>query len=249
MAKTNFDKVCEFNTTFDFPILGHTPNVLDDTKIAKLRYDLIVEEGIVEFKKAVKENNKIEMLDSIADHLYVLYGLCYTYGFNPDSYVRMTFNFNKKTRFTEKNLTNYELIYNSDFTTSNDDIFSENCELVDLLKKALLEDKDIVDTYIITMCLIVNTYKLGINLKIDVDRLFDIVHSSNMSKVCKTEHDAKLTVHYYERNYASGNSPYDTPYYYENKGYYLIKNKSTGKSLKSIYYTPVSLDIDSLTVL
>jgi hypothetical protein len=36
-------------------------------------------------------------------------------------------------------------------------------------------------------------------------------------------------------------SPYDSPYYYKSGNYYLVKNKSTGKALKSINYTPVLL--------
>ena len=57
--------------------------------------------------------------------------------------------------------------YNDFFNNGIQQIFKENCELVEMLKKSMLENKDIVETYIITMCLIVNTYKLGIHLKID----------------------------------------------------------------------------------
>ena len=277
MATTNFEKVCDFNKTFDFPILGHCTIALDNAKIANLRINLIQEEGIEEFKKALDTNDKIEMLDSIADHLYVLYGLCYTYSFDPDYYIRLTHNNiinNKKLtgccctnnspeflllecqkQYNNKKLTNYELIYNTihDYKKCETDvfikdIFKENCDLVEMLKKAMLETKDIVETYIITMCLIVNTYKLGIYLSIDVDKLFDIIHNSNMSKLCITEEEAKQTVEKYKNNYETGNSPYDSPYYYKSQNYYIVKNRSSGKSLKSINYTAVKINIDELTV-
>ena len=239
---SNFEKVCDFNRTFDFPVLEHSDKSLDNIKVAKLRCDLILEESINEFKKALLENDIIEQLDSIADALYVLYGLCYTYSFNPDEYVRLVFN--------SKNMSNYEIIKNN-FNTENysiQQIYQENCELESLLRKAMLEDKDIVTTYIVTMCMIVNSYKLGILLGYNVDKLFDIVHNSNMSKLCKTYYEAKETVKSYEDKIAKGDNTYDSPYSYENNGYFIVKNRSTGKSLKSINYVPVKLNLEELRV-
>jgi hypothetical protein len=59
-----------------------------------------------------------------------------------------------------------------------------------------------------------------------------------MSKLCTSVEEAEATIKSYEEKYKSGKSPYDTPYYYEIKpNLYVIKNKSTGKALKSINYT------------
>ena len=48
--------------------------------------------------------------------------------------------------------------------------------------------------------------------------------------------------------FKNGNSPYDSPYYYElpelNK--WIVKNKSTGKALKNIKYKEVSFDVYNL---
>jgi predicted HAD superfamily Cof-like phosphohydrolase len=76
---------------------------------------------------------------------------------------------------------------------------------------------------------------------IDADADFTIVHNSNMSKLCDTEADAILTVANYVEKYIAGNSPYDSPYYYElpELGKWIVKNKSTGKSLKNIKYRKV----------
>ena len=242
---SNFQKVCDFNKTFDFPVLDHNNSALENTKVAKLRCDLIKEESINEFTKAFQEQDTVEMLDSIADALYVLYGLCYTYQFNPDEYVNLEYGLEHNS--------NYEKIrnkFNQKKTNNNNisDIHKENCDLEVTLRKALLDDKDIVTVYITTMCMIVNEYKLGILLGYDIDKVFDIVHSSNMSKVCRTEQEAQDTVQSYLNKIASGDNTYDSPYYYENNGYYIVKNKSSGKSLKSINYTAVKFNLEELCV-
>jgi predicted HAD superfamily Cof-like phosphohydrolase len=241
---SNFQKVCEFNRAFDFPVFEHSNKSLDNNKVAKLRCDLILEESINEYAKALQENDIVEQLDSIADALYVLYGLCYTYSFDPDEYVRLINVLNVN------DMSSYEIIkyrFNSTETTIQE-IYKENCDLEHMLRKAMLEDKDIVSTYIVTMCMIVNSYKLGILLGYNVDKLFDIVHNSNMSKLCKTEDVAKQTVESYETKIANGDNIYDSPYFYENNGYFIVKNRSTGKSLKSINYTPVKLNLEELRV-
>jgi predicted HAD superfamily Cof-like phosphohydrolase len=81
------------------------------------------------------------------------------------------------------------------------------------------------------------SYFMGINADAD----FAIVHNSNMSKLCDTESDAIATVADYEAKYKVGNSPYDSPYYYElpEIGKWIVKNKSTGKALKNIKYQKV----------
>lgn len=76
---------------------------------------------------------------------------------------------------------------------------------------------------------------------IDANADFAIVHTSNMSKLCDTEEDARNTVIDYESKFANGNSPYDSPYYYElpELHKWIVKNKSTGKALKNIKYQKV----------
>jgi len=92
------------------------------------------------------------------------------------------------------------------------------------------------------------TYALGSLYNIDVDADFSIIHQSNMSKLCDTEEDAKATVASYELKFKNGNSPYDSPYYYElpELKKWIVKNKSTGKALKNIKYKEVSFDVYNL---
>jgi predicted HAD superfamily Cof-like phosphohydrolase len=85
------------------------------------------------------------------------------------------------------------------------------------------------------------TYMMTLAIGVNADMDFDIVHNSNMSKLCDTEADAIATVRDYEAKYRAGSSPYDSPYYYylPNLEKWIIKNLSTGKALKNIKYKKV----------
>merc|ERR1712194_828928 len=89
------------------------------------------------------------------------------------------------------------------------------------------------------------TYGAGSSFGLDLDKAFGLVHESNMSKLCKTESEAKETVEWYKKNYTpEGKYPYDTPAYRlsDDGQYYVVFNQSTGKILKSINYAAVKFD-------
>ena len=73
---------------------------------------------------------------------------------------------------------------------------------------------------------------MGVNLQ----KAFDIIHKSNMSKLCKTKSEAKQTVDWYLKNKLD---TYDTPTFKLSSDgkYYIVYNASTGKILKNINYT------------
>ena len=77
-----------------------------------------------------------------------------------------------------------------------------------------------------------------------LNKAFDLVHRSNMSKLCKTEKEAKETVAWYQTYYKPNTKTpvYDSPTYEQVGKYWIVHNKSTGKRLKSINYTPVSFE-------
>jgi predicted HAD superfamily Cof-like phosphohydrolase len=85
-------------------------------------------------------------------------------------------------------------------------------------------------------------YGTAIAFGINADSDFAIVHNSNMSKLCDTEEDAKMTVDAYKTAIASGKSNYSRPIYIHkpeiNK--YIVKDGKTGKVLKNIKYKKVS---------
>ena len=85
------------------------------------------------------------------------------------------------------------------------------------------------------------TYLMTVEMGIDADADFAIVHESNMSKLCDNEIDAKATVEDYEKKHIAGISPYESPYYYylSKLDKWIVKNLSTGKALKNIKYKKV----------
>ncbi len=79
---SNFSKVKTFMNTYgqdvkekpDFP----------DSKIVKLRIDLI-EEELNELKEAINNNDIVEVADALTDILYVTYGAGHSFGVDLDS--------------------------------------------------------------------------------------------------------------------------------------------------------------------
>lgn len=85
-------------------------------------------------------------------------------------------------------------------------------------------------------------YGMADRFGISSNKDFAEVHDSNMSKLCNSEEEARKTVESYELKFNEGTSPYDSPYYYKVNGKekWIVKNKSTGKALKSINYRAVN---------
>ena len=73
---------------------------------------------------------------------------------------------------------------------------------------------------------------------IDIVKLFDIVHNSNMTKVCELEQDAVSTIEWYKINELRYKEPTFRKINYNNKDYYVVYDAETKKILKSIKYTP-----------
>ena len=136
--------------------------------------------------------------------------------------------------------------------TRNKNIFKDNMKLLkyrlSLIDEEVTElrdaikDKDfieIIDALADIEYVVLGAYTaLGIN----ADKAFDIVHKSNMSKLCKTEEEAQDTVEYYRKNAAK--LGYDSPNYRRSDDgiHYVVYNESTSKILKSIKYTPAKFD-------
>ena len=72
---------------------------------------------------------------------------------------------------------------------------------------------------------------------VDADRAFDIVHKSNMSKLCKTEEEAQESVKVYQEEKPQR---YDSPAYRkaDDNVHWVVYNQNTKKILKSHKYTP-----------
>ena len=78
---TNFEKVGIFMKTFEQEV--KTKAELSNDKINKLRISLISEE-LEELKKAIKDNDILEVADALTDILYVAYGAGHAFGIDLD---------------------------------------------------------------------------------------------------------------------------------------------------------------------
>jgi NTP pyrophosphatase (non-canonical NTP hydrolase) len=106
--------------------------------------------------------------------------------------------------------------------------------------KEAVEKKDMNEIIDALADILVVTYGMGSYLGIDLDKAYDIVHKSNMSKLCNSEEEAKETVEWYKKN----ESRYDSPNYKQSSDgkYWIVYNESTKKILKNIHYNPAIFD-------
>lgn len=130
------------------------------------------------------------------------------------------------------------------------DIFDQEPKLIDyrmnLIREEMKEleeavvNKDYTETVDALTDLLYVIYGMGASIGMDMDKSYDIVHKSNMSKLCKDEQEAQLTVQHYRDNIST--LGYDSPTYRKSLDgkYYVVYNESTKKILKSINYTPAN---------
>ena len=82
---SNFQKVVEFNKAFGVKCnttIQH--DIFDkDPKLVAYRLSLI-EEEVQELRDAIKEKDMTEVIDALADSLYVILGACSSFGFDAD---------------------------------------------------------------------------------------------------------------------------------------------------------------------
>ena len=261
---SNFKKVIDFNKSFGLPHFDEEQfNILgENINLSNLRVDLCIEE-IEELKEAFKTNNFIEVIDALTDELYVIYGAASSFGINIDNMIsRFTknssneSNYNKLLNYNGKKIREFtcNLDYKKHLKTNNilenllkDDkgnqfnkFLEKLSNLVDSLKK-FQKEKNFKEVKETLHNLLYYTYICGILLNIDLDKSFEIVHNSNMSKLCSNEQEAKDTVEWYKIN----DNRYDSPNYrlsYNNQ-YWVVFNESTGKILKNKNYTPANFEI------
>ena len=85
MSTSNYEKVKQFNQSFGVPIPdAPRPHLFDEEpKTVQLKLDLILEE-VQELRDACEQKDPVEVLDALADILYVVYGAGISFGFNMD---------------------------------------------------------------------------------------------------------------------------------------------------------------------
>lgn len=104
--------------------------------------------------------------------------------------------------------------------------------------KLFIEQEKFEESQEMAVKLLFHVLMMALLIGYNHDEAFNIVHTSNMTKICGNEADAKKTVEWYKEH----NNKYKTPAYKKNEFGYVIFNQDTNKVLKSIYYTPASFN-------
>ncbi len=238
---TNFQKVGEFHTVFGHP----KPSTLqygvfdENPKLLQLRLALI-EEEINEFTQAYQQHDTKEMIDAMADILYVAYGMGQALGINLDECFENSYGGIE----AEGMMTNFQKVcYTMNFIESS--FGSQDTQLnlchqgfvaaFEKLKKAA-NDKN-MDKLILNLTSILHmVYKTGHCMKVDLDKAFEIVHKSNMSKLCSTMQEVTDSIEHYKT--LPDFKDVKVGYRLSADGkYYVLFNEDTGKILKNKYYT------------
>ena len=155
-------------------------------------------------------------------------------------------------------LTNYQKIlqFNKAFgvdqyETPEFNIFDKDPKLIQYRLSLILEEvqelkdsvsqKDFIETVDALTDIMYVTLGAFTAIGVDADKAFDLVHKSNMSKLCTSEEEAQKTVQWYKENESHR---YDSPSYRmsDDNVHWVVYNKNTKKILKNINYSPVKFD-------
>ena len=224
MISNQYNKVKEFHTVFGHPVAVEKQHSLfnENKKLLSFRMSLIIEE-INELKDAYNANDLVEFVDALADILYVVYGAGLVFGVQ----FQNAYDVNSVVTNTNNNILSErnDSLYNSLFDSSNG--------LFEAIKVLNSESITTLDLFEDVCCRIIKlVYMLSECVRVNIDDCFSEVHRSNMTKVCSTEEDAKLTVEWYKDN----DIRYSNPQYRYSNGYYIIYDAVTTKILKSRKY-------------
>ena len=143
----------------------------------------------------------------------------------------------------------HDLFEHPKFAKLNSTIFKDNMKLVDLRLKLIQEEvselQEAVEKFDMTEVadalsdILYVVYGAGHAFGIDLDKSFDLVHQSNMTKACVSEQEAINTIEHLKKTQPR----YTEPSYKLSKDgkYYIIYDKATGKILKNMNYMEVDL--------
>ena len=229
MSLTPYQKVGEFHRVFGHPLKTTLQSDIFDSnsKLVDFRISLI-EEEIKEFAEALDDNDIVELIDALADILYVVFGACHVFGIDYDCEYSQSYS---QIKYDETNKHNTSQQINEDtfLLSQKTSLFSS----LDLLKMSCkTKDMKLVSTI---MYVIVSTVCFTSSyLNIDMFKIFAEVHRSNMTKVCTNESDAEKTVHQYKEN----DPRYKSPSFRKSDcdKYWVIYDSTTSKILKSMYF-------------
>jgi hypothetical protein len=227
-----------------------------DSSQVNLRFGLINEE-IKELEQAVKDKNPIEIIDALCDILYVVAGAKVYYNLPINKKIMYDSNYNttENVDTVDLQLTNTDIEFMNSILDTNYGINSILNEILDhnqilnnltelfLNKQKIIYHelfiKHLIKFYDVTLDkIVVNIFRMGQLFNLRIIQLFDIVHNSNMTKICENEQDALDTVCWYKIHELRYKEPAYRIIHYNDKDYFVIYDVETKKILKSIKYIP-----------
>ena len=260
VSLSNFEKICEFHKEFGLPVSnGVNQMFLHDFKTVSLRVKLIQEE----FDELCNSKTIIDELDAIGDLLYVVYGAGACFGFDMDKefdeyYQKHLESQRKPYDHNSIFLTNFQktciicpqcnvkniieqLLEHRPITPKSVcccDLINFDALIKQFATSILLCDANKVKTILVKMLSSLSI--VGFVCKYDIDKLFSVIHISNMSKLCITEREAIDTIVWYVKNQSER---YTQPKYTHmpNGSMCVVFDDATGKRLKSIHYSPPNI--------
>lgn len=246
---SNFHKVYDFHNAFTQSQL--TPNeALHNFDICSLRVHLIDEE----FNEYLSAQTQLDQMDALADLLYVIYGAGVIFGIDLDhAYTSYLHEFG--TFLTDSNwkiLTHFEqtqrLMIESERSLQH---LIPSIDPFDGLLRELSYGLLMCNTNDVGRCLVrmlYHVYHLGFLSRFRMDCLFDLVHQSNMTKLCTTKQEAEKTVQWYQEHMKDrypqpmiGRSP-------DGIHWVVFDQSSGGKILKSISYQPPKIVVEECLI-
>lgn len=219
----NFGIIPEREIPFDVEILQKKPDTI--SFCVKL-----IREEVRELHDAIHSGDFVEMIDALGDILYVVYGMCCRIGYVPtprdNSLVFPAASVNKNIISENSELVLYYLKCISDYTEK---VAEASVSDGPLSIHAVTAGLESIVSYIRALTAVTG---------VDLQHVFTLIHDNNMSKMCKTEEEAKLSVIKYQEL-----GTYDSPTYRKSPDHsrYVVYNGSDKKVLKAAGYIPVDL--------
>lgn len=229
---SNFECVGEFHRVFEHPI-KNSPDVSvfeENPKLVSLRYALI-EEETKEFIEAAKTKDVVEMVDALADIEYVVFGAGHAFGINMDSMLSLA------CLPAARKLTPSDY-----FSRTSEAKVTTICEEFQALLSGLeasLESRNMIEIAVVLLKIVEQAYSVAADIGVDLDEAFDLVHKSNMTKACLNREQAEASL----EQYLKDTSVYKDPAIKQSADgkYWIVYDRSTGKTLKSKFYKAVNL--------
>jgi predicted HAD superfamily Cof-like phosphohydrolase len=205
-----FNQVRQFNRVFMAKRLA--PDHSNFKELYDFRTSLIQEE-FEELQHAIRTSDSIEVIDAFADILYVAYGMLDVFS-HPE----------------------YQLTFDDVDKLRPDQLYSwDEIELGHAVYRLTDKMEDVTATQMKLLNLVEKLYT-ACPAKIDMDLAFDMVHTNNMTKACKTRQEAEMSAELLVKN-----GKCEECRVIQNDDYFVVVNAKTGKVCKPVNYKSVDL--------